>query len=169
MSLEHLVPESKPSDHRLREICQKDVEKGASTRKIWNPLGFKKGYNNSVRPEKNPVYSDTWKGGEEGFFQTEECQLIIIVEWVIKLEKSQFCSHQGSNWLGKDLWWCKTTGCNVRNWICTQAHSITSEYLLFTKGERHFYSWHYFNQVPKLKTGLCLQYVWCHRKYTSPS
>lgn len=48
------MSESKPSDHRLRGICQKDVEKGASTRKIWNPLGFKKNYSNSVRPEKNP-------------------------------------------------------------------------------------------------------------------
>lgn len=60
MNLEHLVRKSKPSDHRLRGICQKGVEKGPSTRKIWNPLGFKKNYSNSIRPEKNPqVYSDT--------------------------------------------------------------------------------------------------------------
>lgn len=60
MSLEYLVPESKPSDYRLRGTCQKDVAKGAFTRKIWNPLGFKKNYGNSIRSEKNPqVYSDT--------------------------------------------------------------------------------------------------------------
>lgn len=32
----------------------KGCRKGASTRKIWNPLGFKKNYSNSIRPEKNP-------------------------------------------------------------------------------------------------------------------
>lgn len=48
MSLQHLVPESKSSDHKLRGTSQKDVEKRASTGKIWNPLSIKTNDGNSI-------------------------------------------------------------------------------------------------------------------------
>lgn len=84
MSLQHLVPESKSSDHKLRGTSQKDVEKRASTGKIWNPLSIKTNDGNSIIigwiEKKNlQVYSDT-KNGRRG----EACWLITI-EWMIKL------------------------------------------------------------------------------------
>lgn len=104
MSLEHPVPESKSSDHKLRGTSQQDVEKRASTGKIWNPLSVKRNDDNSIiigwneKKKKNYRFIVILKKERRG----EACWLI-TVEWVIKLENHSSATINVITNTGKDL------------------------------------------------------------------